>query len=62
MRNKKNKQHSPVEEFSEYEHFNAEPSKHRPRPNNIPMLNMNQVEPNSFTERNSDSDKEEISF
>ena len=50
------------DDFSDNEPICSEPPKNRPKPVQVPSLNMIKVEPNSFTdERKSDSD-EEISF
>lgn len=49
-----------VTELSDNETINAEPAKFRPKPGNIPFLKMEHVEPNSFTERESDSDEGEM--
>ena len=59
MNNKKSKSSSKptTDDISESEYISTDPPKARPRPGNIPSLDMNKVEPNSFTERNS-SDSE----
>ena len=59
INNKKSKGNSKptVEDASDSEYLSTEPPKSRPRPGNIPSLDMNKVEPNSFTERSS-SDSE----
>ena len=45
-----------ITELSDNEPINAEPAKFCPKPGNIPFLKMEQVEPNSFTERESGSE------
>lgn len=45
------------------EPINTEPAKNKPRPGNVPALNMEKVEPNSFSDdRNSDSGEVDISY
>ena len=59
MNNKKSKGSSKptTDDISDSEYISTDHPKARPRPGNIPSLDMDKVEPNSFTERNS-SDSE----
>ena len=55
---KKNRKQSipaSIEDVSDNEPINIEPAKTRPKPSNVPTLKMSKVDPNSFTERNSES-------
>ena len=49
-----------LEDASDNEPNISEPTNSRPKPGNIPFLKMDQVEPNSFTRRNSDSGDDEL--
>jgi DNA repair exonuclease SbcCD ATPase subunit len=51
-----------ITELSDNEPINIEPAKSRPKPGNVPVLQMDQVEPNSFTEQESESSECELSL
>lgn len=39
-----------LDEFSDFESLNTEPAIYKPKPESVPVLNMSQVEPNSFSD------------